>query len=987
MPGHQCASAHQRKHTDEKRLLASRVPPKAREYLSELAVDRELERFMALSSTNSSGTSRSNTSMYTAPLHCTPRSVAAPSKPARGRTSAAAGQQQEAAAVASVPKETQSEEEIIKVTPIVATDCVVSASVEDLRTPTKPAGSQAPDRTPEKKTKNTQTPESSAIKSHKRLEWDPAADVGYYKRAVSTSNLSTLERSILEECWRQPQQRSETHLDRLQLEQGSSLEPLPLAQPPPLASSTFVHRSERRNTRSRGSSSNQSNRSSSRRELTSPTGGSSLASSFDYHHSSLPHQKQQQQLAKEKEKERQYTAAQLEKVLASRRQPKARENKENCQPAPDRGSSSASSSNAAGTEAEAAAVTKGDLDLGVDLLCSLVQSHSLSHSQKRVLIRNIAKRISCIEFGDTLRSRQSPSKSKAAAQLQDMATNTTASVARPVPAPRTRILMATNSGSSTASSSKEMVTARSNPRASKAASEATETEQRPPSAEVVIASAAAATAPAAMQLVSQEWLNPMTQSEIEYEERSRSRSCSSSNDSERRLALRSIELEIKRLQMMYKIVHRKSYGQAVAVVHRSPTNAIEYNPLISVEAPQQEVPPPLHTQQGQEQYLVAVERASDELPAAADVQAIPTPTPPPAPPPPPPPPRGRSQREKMATPNSSNSDGGRSESVCSFVQQRQRQFMEHYQNQQQQQLQQLQQHQQQQKEQQQLQRVVPRMQLQQEPQQEPQSMASQHHIEMSPGDGVYYTAVADGATTTTTTTTASSSSISSMLCLSSEMSIPMAGGGVVSSSKTTTTTTTSTSTSTTHQYDEATTGSRGQRQRRDRNESQQPTQTQTQTQTQRRGRHGIAYIIQFVESEMQQTMSLQDHLQLARPKFCAKSKQRKAILNQMQMLRSERRRELEQLLGEDVTLETLDRRLQQLPPPVTSCVRVFSTKEMKALTSKRCQRLPEVVAAQNRVREEQRRRSNRLMRDVFNRRMQSRVSKGKISLNHSLTII
>ncbi|BFG02122.1 AF4/FMR2 family member lilli [Drosophila madeirensis] len=986
MPGHQCASAHQRKHTDEKRLLASRVPPKAREYLSELAVDRELERFMALSSTNSSGTSRSNTSMYTAPPHCTPRSVAAPSKPARCRS----GQQQEAAAVASVPKGTQSEQEIIKVTPIVATECVVSASVEDLRTPPKqkpkpkPAGSQAPDRTPEKKTKNTQTPESSAMKSHKRLEWDPAADVGYYKRAVSTSNLSTLERSVLEECWRQPQQRSETDLDRLQLE------PLPLAQPPPLASSTFVHRSERRNTHSRGSSSNQSNRSSSRRELTSPTGGSSVASSFDYHHSSLP-QQQPQQLAKEKEKERQYTAAQLEKVLASRRQARAKENKENCQPATDRGSSTASSSTAAGGEAKAeaaAAAAKGDLDLGVDLLCSLVQSHSLSHSQKKVLIRNIAKRISCIEFGDTLRSRQSPSKGKAAAQLQDMATNTTASVARPVPAPRTRILMANNSGSSAASSSKEMVTARSNPRVSQAASEATETEQRPASAEAVTAPAAAAAAPppatarAELELVSQEWLNPMTQSEIEYEERSRSRSrsCSSSNDSERRLALRSIELEIERLQLMYKMVHRKSYGQAVAVVHGSPTNAIEYKPLISVEAPQQEVRPPvgapeapLHTQEG----LAPVERASDELPAAADVQAIPTP--PPAPPPPPAPARGRPQREKMATPNSSNSDGGRSESVCSFVQQRQRQFMEHYQNQQQQQLQQLQQHQQQQKEQQKLQRVMPRMQLQQEPQQEPQSTASQHYIQMAPGDGVYYTAVPDGATTTTTTTTASSSSISSMLCLSSEMSIPMAGGGVVSSSKTTTTTTTST----THQYDEATTGSRGQRQRRDRNESQQPTQTQTQ----RRGRHGIAYMIQFVESEMQQTMSLQDHLQLARPKFCAKSKQRKAILNQMQMLRSERRRELEQLLGEDVTLETLDRRLQQLPPPVTSCVRVFSTKEMKALTSKRCQRLPEVVAAQNRVREEQRRRSNRLMRDVFNRRMQSRVSKGKISLNHSLTII
>ncbi|EDW26860.1 GL14558 [Drosophila persimilis] len=292
-----------------------------------------------------------------------------------------------------------------------------------------------------------------------------------------------------------------------------------------------------------------------------------------------------------------------------------------------------------------------------------------------------------------------------------------------------------------------------------------------------------------------------------------------------------------------------------------------------------------------------------------------------------------------------------------------------------------------------------------------QHTAPQHYIQMqhslaaaeagAGGDaGVYYTAVpqgysllhnnaiaeyvqvapaaaAGGGGGTTTTATTTSSSISSMLCLSSEMSIPM-GEGVVNTSKTTTTTTT-------HQYDDAMADSTGQRHRRDQNQNQN--QKQRLMQTQRRGTHGIAYMIQFGDSEMLQTMSLQDHLQLARPKFCAKSKQRKAILNEMQMLRSERRRELEELLGEDVSLETLDRRLQRLPPPVTSCVRVFTTKEMKAMTSKRCQRLPEVVAAQNREREERRRRGNRLMRDVFNRRMQSRVSKGKISLNHSLTII
>lgn len=48
-------------------------------------------------------------------------------------------------------------------------------------------------------------------------------------------------------------------------------------------------------------------------------------------------------------------------------------------------------------------------------------------------------------------------------------------------------------------------------------------------------------------------------------------------------------------------------------------------------------------------------------------------------------------------------------------------------------------------------------------------------------------------------------------------------------------------------------------------------------------------------------------------------------------------------------------------------MRIFSTREMKALTNKRCESLPEVLAAQHREREERRRRTNRVLRDAFNR--------------------
>lgn len=161
-----------------------------------------------------------------------------------------------------------------------------------------------------------------------------------------------------------------------------------------------------------------------------------------------------------------------------------------------------------------------------------------------------------------------------------------------------------------------------------------------------------------------------------------------------------------------------------------------------------------------------------------------------------------------------------------------------------------------------------------------------------------------GSSCTTTNST------SSMLCISSEMSIPM---GRVNACEATTTTTTTT----THQYDDV---ACQQLRRRSSTKVDQEEQQQQQQMLQVRPR-GIAYVIQFsvVDGSSQilpEMLSLQDQLQRARPQFCAKSKQRKAILNQMQLLRNLRRRELDELI-ETTSLEMLDRRLDELPPPVT----------------------------------------------------------------------
>ncbi|XP_039500869.1 Alstrom syndrome protein 1 homolog a-like isoform X1 [Drosophila santomea] len=1249
---------------------SSRVPPQAREYISAMAEDRELERFMAFSSTASSAASGSTHS-------CALGSVLPPasasmehkSRPASGRRrrtkssdhppdkEEAEEQLQELPVSPPISKHTipqltspksqvtrtkSDEYTIIPIVlasspsfrPVAATQ-TISQSAEDLRTPTK---------SPKMQSKKTQTPES-ALKSHKRLEWDPAADVGYYKRALSTSNISTLERSVLEDCgWRQPtQQRHETDADRVQRQEAEEPSPMPDKPTPPLACSTFVNRSDRvkplstrmdsmgsslsygkgdsrqksqskskredsggssRQMDSRSSSRKESNqgsskekdkargatqidspkeefigsrkkedlrlsscvqdpqissrrasmissrreslssyrrddsrlnsqnssrlgshvssraensRSSSRRESQATSlYGSSATSSFDYHihmeqevqvvqrdegrqkekedepkeqleneqhqkdvrqgvhrrreqrdkdqqldrEQKAIQQRKAEQREKEREQEREYTATQFEKIWSSRRH----ENKENQQPQnsvvnPSTGATAIASTSSSSIEMGSGSRPRGELDLGIDLLCSLVKTRSLSQGQKKKLVRDIARRISCLELAESstsLRSLSTNTKeqlkvSTGSQQRQDAATNTTQSSSRssskaeritlPVPAPRKRGTAGTPSPlpvslshSGSTSASRELITQKTNVPTREAAS--TDAEAEPSD--------------------SQEWLNPMTQSEIEYEQRLKGGA-----DAERRKQLNWIDTEIRRLEALQKLLF----------------NAIATLPNSShIEADKESERPPMEYLLPQGMPAEVFEEVENPgtpttppLPmriesAGMTLRKLPqTPTPP-APPPPPPPAHLNQQkplgRKKMATPvlasSSSTSGGGRSESVCSFVQQRQRQFREHYQNQQQQQLLLLQQQKlyQQQKQLNQQKDLLKQKQQQcaahcehcghqrtcvhqqhcpqyQRRQQETQKQHDEREQYMqmqyaqAAGSGyatplqsgsagyscadnkeaIYYQVVnsqgaasyvqatmmstgaqgheasatgggAGGSAISRSTTTTTSSS-TSMMCISSDMSIPM---GMVNTCETTTTTTT-------HQYDDVAC----QRVRRLRKETRQLHAESMQRQTLQVRPRAIAYAIQFTpagDSEVfPETRSLQDQLQLARPEFCAKSKQRKAILNQMQMIRNHRRQELDNLLCENTSLETLDRRLQQLPPPATSRLRVFTTREMKAMTTKRCQSLPEVMAAQSRQQEERRRRCNRLMRDVFNKRLQNRVANGQISLNHSAAII
>ncbi|XP_039153142.1 Alstrom syndrome protein 1 homolog a-like [Drosophila simulans] len=783
----------------------------------------------------------------------------------------------------------------------VAVTQTMSQSAEDIRTPTK---------SPQMQNKKTQTPES-VLKSHKRLEWDPAADVGYCKRAMSMSNISTLERSILEDCgWRQPtEQRPEATLDGVH---------------PHEAEESLNSRMESSVSSNKGDSRKKCKRKSRRQNF------EVSSCQTDSHHP----EREQQGIQKLTRDQRKAIPAQFEKIRGNR----LHVNKGNQQPEnpvvnPSTGVTASTSSTS--LDIGSGSRPRGELDLGIDLVCSLVRSRSLSQGQKKKLVRDIARRISCLELTESstsLRSLSISSKEQlkvptgSLQQVAPTSTNHSSSkgsskaerIALPVPAPRKRTVIGTSSPlpeslsySGSTSGSGEVITQKTN-----------------------VPTRAASTDADIEPLNLKDWLNPMTLSEIEFEERLKG-----GRDSERRRQLHWFKTEEYHLRK----------GMAAEAVEEMEISGTATTP-----------PPPVR--------IESVGANSD--PSA--LQAPPPTQPPPLPP------------EKMATPllvsSSSTSGGARSESVCSFVHY-QTEELEQFVLLQQQKLYQLQKQLNQQKDiliqrQQHCgqcaqcghqrtcvhQQHCPKFQRRQQEAQDQQDEREQYmQMQYAQAAGSAY------ATPLQIGSSGADKNEDIYYQVLNSQGVATATNGAGGSAITT------------HQYDDVACQRvrRGHKETRMNAESMRP--------------RAISYVIQFTPTGSSEVLgempSLQDQLQLARPEFCANAKQRNAILNEMQMIRNVRRQELDNVLNQSPSMEALNRHLDQLPPPAISRVRLFTTREMKAITSKRCKNLPEVLAAQSRQQEERRRRSNRLMRDVFNKSLKSRVASGKISLNHSVAII
>ncbi|XP_055853548.1 centrosome-associated protein Alms1a-like [Episyrphus balteatus] len=155
----------------------------------------------------------------------------------------------------------------------------------------------------------------------------------------------------------------------------------------------------------------------------------------------------------------------------------------------------------------------------------------------------------------------------------------------------------------------------------------------------------------------------------------------------------------------------------------------------------------------------------------------------------------------------------------------------------------------------------------------------------------------------------------------------------------------------------------------------------------------LAYVIRFNETSdgqgnkiTEDGVSLQKRLEMKMPDFCSKANERREILKKLHALRQEREARIREI-ADSSSVSSISRKLGELPPPPIKQVRICPSREMKGMTKKRYCKLPEVVAKQEREKLERRKKTTRVITNIFNKKLQRMVHNGKLSLENSRTVI
>ncbi|XP_052889661.1 centrosome-associated protein Alms1a-like [Anopheles moucheti] len=145
------------------------------------------------------------------------------------------------------------------------------------------------------------------------------------------------------------------------------------------------------------------------------------------------------------------------------------------------------------------------------------------------------------------------------------------------------------------------------------------------------------------------------------------------------------------------------------------------------------------------------------------------------------------------------------------------------------------------------------------------------------------------------------------------------------------------------------------------------------------------------DNESEKMLTLREQFRRSCPATLSRIEERRLCISELNKLRSKRNQQRQRLLlltSDDSLRRTTAQGRSQLPPPPLSQRRVFaSTHAIRENTRRKVRKLPEVQRKKEVERINNLKRKNRILKDVYNKNLQRKVLKGQVDLSNSVRVI
>ncbi|XP_050068288.1 centrosome-associated protein Alms1a-like [Anopheles maculipalpis] len=145
------------------------------------------------------------------------------------------------------------------------------------------------------------------------------------------------------------------------------------------------------------------------------------------------------------------------------------------------------------------------------------------------------------------------------------------------------------------------------------------------------------------------------------------------------------------------------------------------------------------------------------------------------------------------------------------------------------------------------------------------------------------------------------------------------------------------------------------------------------------------------DDESEKMLTLREQFRRSCPATLSRIEERRQCISELNKLRSKRNQQRQRLLlltSDDLLRKTTAQGRSQLPPPPLSQRRVFaSTRAIRENTRRQVRKLPEVQRKKEIERINNLKRKNRILKDVYNKNLQRKVLKGQVDLSNSVRVI